>query len=370
MGGRMQRWARVGGAGWAILAAQSVIVSPAVAAASCPTSASAPEAESPFLAAEVSQIGGRQFISWTMHGASHVEIAAGNEIESGRGKAVGRGGKAGQIVLSPAEGNERPFFRLTPDCGHSLVLADRNLSRAKLPNLRDVGGYRTAQGAWVRMGMIYRSGELAGLTHGDLKALERLNLTTVVDLRHEQERQDAPGELPDGTHYVIADVFADPPENLGNAQELIDNGRGDEVLLRLNRAMVSSPSALRAYSALFHLLAQDTDGAALFYCTAGKDRTGWAAAVLLTLLGVPRETVYRDYLLSNGYRSKEIAAGIGKHGAAFVPLERVAPEYLDAAFDEVDRRYGTFDNYLHEGLGLDAQTLANLKSKFLQSDPK
>ncbi|QZP07538.1 tyrosine-protein phosphatase [Caenibius sp. WL] len=346
------------------------MVTPATAAVSpCPASASAAEAESPFLTAEVAQIDGRPVVSWMTRGASHVEIAAGSEMENGRREALGRGGKAGQIVLPPSKGNQRTFFRLTPDCGQSLIVADRDVSRTRLPNLRDLGGYRTAGGAWVRMGMIYRSGELARLAPSDIKALERLHLTTVVDLRHEQERKDAPGELLAGARYVVADVFADPPGDLGNIQELIDSGRGDEVLLRLNRAMVSSPSALRAYSALFHLLAQDTDGAALFYCTAGKDRTGWAAAVLLTLLGVPKETVYRDYLLSNGYRSKEIAAGIGKHGAAFVPLERVAPEYLDAAFDEVDRRYGSFDNYLREGLGLDAKALAKLRDKFLQSGP-
>lgn len=254
MGDRMHKWARAGVAGWAMLVAQCVMVTPATAAvSSCLASASAAEAESPFLTAEVSQIDGRRVISWMTRGASHVEIA--------------------------------------------------------------------------------------------------------------------PGEPLGGAHYMVADVFADPPGDLGDIQELIDSGRGDEVLLRLNRGMVSSPPALRAYSALFHLLAQDTDGAALFYCTAGKDRTGWAAAVLLALLGVPKETVYRDYLLSNGYRSNEIAAGIGTRGAAFAPLERVAPEYLDAAFDEVDRRYGSFDNYPREGLGLDEKTLTNLKNKFLQSGP-
>jgi protein-tyrosine phosphatase len=112
----------------------------------------------------------------------------------------------------------------------------------------------------------------------------------------------------------------------------------------------------------------------VYHCSAGKDRTGWATAVLLTALGASRETVMADYLASNGYlveKNKAMFSAMPAATAAKLqPVFTVRAAYLQAAFDEVDRRYGSFDHYLGEGLGLDDAALARLRARFLAGAPQ
>jgi len=137
------------------------------------------------------------------------------------------------------------------------------------------------------------------------------------------------------------------------------------------------PSAKDAYTRLFASLQATPEGAkkgaVVYHCSAGKDRTGWATAVLLTALGVPRETVMADYLASNGYLVEKNRAMFSamppQQAAKLEPVFTVRAAYLNAAFDEVDKRYGSFDRYLKEGLGLDAVALARLRARFLAGAP-
>ncbi|QZP07619.1 tyrosine-protein phosphatase [Caenibius sp. WL] len=342
-----------------------VAATPAVASEPCPAVEAKHELGSRFSSAEVVRNDQGYLVRWATTGVTRVAIEAGENPDGRGGGLLGVGGPAGEFLAPLSAEGKRTFFRLTPDCGPAIVIADRNLSRPNLANLRDVGGYRTEDGNWVRMGVALRSSELSHLETADRLALEKLNVTTVVDLRHVDERKTEPDDLPDRVRYVVADVFANTSDEMGDVQSLIETGRANEVLIRLNRMMVSSPSARRAYGDMFRILADDTAGPVLFHCTAGKDRAGWAAAALLTLLGVPRETIYRDYLLSNEYRAADIAANVEKLGTAYVPLQRAEPQYLAAAFDEVEQRYGTFANYLRSGLGLNDEEIAKLKRRFL-----
>lgn len=155
------------------------------------------------------------------------------------------------------------------------------------------------------------------------------------------------------------------------AMAAIAAGKGAELLTEANRDFVSLGSAKRAYAALL----EQMDGAPILYhCTAGKDRTGWASAVILTLLGVPRETVMADYLASNSYlrakneRAKEMLAKSGSpiDPSYLEPVLTVRASYLEAAFDEVAKRYGSFDAYVRQGLGLGDAEIEGLKSAYLQ----
>lgn len=353
-------------AGWTVSANGLFSDGRAIAAEMCPVTDGIGRLGASFVTADVQHTAKGYVVSWQAIGTTQVVVSLAGRTLTERDKAGWHGAASGRVVIPVRHAGQRPFFRLTPDCGPALVLAERDISSRRLSNLRDAGGYRTAAGDWVRMGAIYRSNALAGLTRADRQALDRLGIRTVIDLRHVQERTVAPDVLPGGAGYVVADVFADASDPQVDVGSLIASGREYDAIVQLNRAMVSSAAARQAYARLFHTLAADGDGAVLFHCTAGKDRTGWGAAVLLTLLGVPRETVYADYLLSNRYREHEIEAGAHGQGTAFVPLERVDAAYLDAAFDEVTRVFGTFDNYLKQGLGLDDRVISDLKTKFLQ----
>jgi protein-tyrosine phosphatase len=145
-----------------------------------------------------------------------------------------------------------------------------------------------------------------------------------------------------------------------------------QFLVAANRQFVDLPSARKAYAALFGEL-EDGNGEVVYHCSAGKDRTGWASAVLLTLLGVPRETVVADYLASNGYLTDKNAATFQKlppkTAAIMEPLMTVRRAYIEAAFDEAERQYGSIDRYAAQALGLDAAAVARLEARFLEGAP-
>jgi len=334
----------------------------------------------PFTTAEVTSPDGRSFtVSWAAPEASAVTVYAGTDPDRiGRDRPVGKGAAQGNIQVDGLPQAARWYFELVPDRGVPLVVADRSLHLKSAPNFRDFGGYRTTDGRWVRMGALYRSDQLDHLSDADLDTLAKLNVRLVADLRTESERQREPDRLPDGARPLVADVMSDSANGVGGdmrkAMAQIKAGRGAEFLTTANRDFVRSESARRAYNLLFTTLADDTTSA-VYHCTAGKDRTGWASAVLLTLLGVPRETVMADYLLSNAHLAAKNEVSLARMAAA--PAEmRIDPDalkqvltvqasFLQAAFDEVEARYGSFDAYLRDGLGLTETDLAQLRERYL-----
>ncbi|RKN77252.1 tyrosine-protein phosphatase [Streptomyces klenkii] len=312
----------------------------------------------PFTEAAVTDHGdGSYTVSWHAPGVRSVTVYAG-------GRQVARGGARETVTVRGLPAADRQWFRLAPDRGEPLTLADRSLHLASAPNFRDAGGYRTADGRWVRMGVLYRTSELSKLTDADVAKLRRLGIRTDYDLRSPGERAKAPDRIPEGTRYVVADVnggdVTEVPTTPEQAVELMTAG---------GRAYVSLESARTAYGALFRDAADPGAQALMYHCNAGKDRTGWASAALLTALGVDRETVMRDYLATNEYRAKEVAAilaPLSPHDAAVLrPVLEARPEFLNASFTEVEDRYGTFGDYLRKGLGLDDRVLTGLRNALL-----
>ncbi|WP_374649521.1 tyrosine-protein phosphatase [Rhizorhabdus sp.] len=246
------------------------------------------------------------------------------------------------------------------------------------PNFRDLGGYQTEDGRRVKPGLLFRSDQLDRLTDADLATMEGLRLAYVVDLRTESERAREPDRLPRGARHIILDVSADADGSLGGdmrkAQAAIAAGRGVELLEAANRDFVSLPSAQAAYRALFALVADPATGPLVYHCTAGKDRTGWASAVLLSILGVPRERIFYDYLASNTYLAQKNAGILASLKASGAPIDPANLEpvlgvrraYLDSAFAEVDRVYGSMDAYVRKGLGLSDAQIDMIRRKYLE----
>jgi protein-tyrosine phosphatase len=238
----------------------------------------------------------------------------------------------------------------------------QSLGIESLPNLRDLGGYKTSDGATVAGKLVYRSSQLTDISEGDMKKLDNLNLKTDLDLRTAQERNPNPDQLPPGVNSIWLNVLA-------NAA--LGGGKAEAVLKAMYRQFITLPSANKSYSQLFLTLADQKQLPALFHCTGGKDRTGWAAAAFLTLLGVPKETVMQDYLRTNDY----VLPAVQKANAAFVQaggdpsipsaIQGAKKEYLEAAFDEMSTKYGTIEQYFSEGLGIDASQQKALRGLYL-----
>jgi len=231
-------------------------------------------------------------------------------------------------------------------------------------NFRDVGGYLTLSGQRIRRGQVFRSDHLAGLTAADLAQLQQIGVTHSLDFRGVAECAATP--------YAIAGVdrvaLTIEPSVIAKMQALVAQGiepsteETVELMRGTYRDFVNHNAATYGRF-LQHLLAHPTPQ--VFHCTAGKDRTGFAAALLMSALGVDRATIEHDYLLTNQlYRRDPNMEGKGPPHVMQV-LWQVQPAFLHAAFEAVDQQGGMHD-YLHGPIGLRPQDMAELQDRLLE----
>ena len=299
-------------------------------------------------------------------GSVTVEAAPGPD---GPWQTVVQGDAAGTAAIA-AELGPRPYVRLVPAAGAPLTITTRSVGLPSFPNLRDAGGYRTTNGQWVRMGVVYRGGSLI-FPDDELAAVNALGWRTSYDLRTPGENETKPDMLPPGAVRIACNVSGSPTIQI---PELTTVEAVEDLMTRAPVAYLTTEPAVRAYSAMLAGLA-DRDGGAIFHCTAGKDRTGWASALLLGVLGVPEETIVADYLLSNEYYLGSPA--MQAHFASLPPEDRplhsaligVKPEYLQSGLDAVRERFGTMAGYATEALGLTDDQIARLRAKLLVGAP-
>ncbi len=283
----------------------------------------------------------------------------------------------------------------------------RSLGLSGAANARDLGGYRTVDGRTVRAGVALRGDALHRLTEEDLAVVAELGIRQVVDLRGLNEVREngsdrLPGldpaeiarvELSDGVTSIGSgpirvvhlpvyspehDIYVDLRDALSSqdpaAQHaLLGDGGGERIMSEMYRWFVTDPVIRSRFAETVRLLAEPDGTPLLFHCTAGKDRTGWVAAIVLTALGVDRDTVYQDYLLTNERSASTVKRVMDmftqrrvlQDPSLMVPLIRAQAAYLDAAFAAVAEGWADFGDFLAEGLGLDAGTLAALRRNLL-----
>ena len=242
------------------------------------------------------------------------------------------------------------------------------------PNFRDLGGLTAADGRAVRRGRVFRSGHLARLTEPDLVALE--GIRTVVDFRSRTGIEIfGPDRLPDGVRYVSLPIGQtyDPAMRAAMAA-----GRFSELpgLVEGNRALIRDHAA--EFGRLMLLIADASALPLVFHCIGGKDRTGVAAALLLSMLGVPWPTVRADYLASNVYFAPSIDARLarleeragGSPDPADIEAARrffiVEEGYIEAAFDEILTIAGSLDAYVTRNMNVPEVAVQRIREHLLE----
>jgi len=250
-------------------------------------------------------------------------------------------------------------------------------------NVRDIGGYRSTCGREVLRGRLFRGDALGQLSDPDLQRLERLGLRTVIDFRTPGEILfGGPDRLPAGVDYVslpvsggdlraIYELIASG-DHERQRQELSD-GRAAWFMVELNRGFVADARQREAFGTALRLVCAPGRLPLLYHCSGGKDRAGWMTAIVLTAVGVPRELVLRDYLLSNdfhrtGYvklRLDLVKTGIVADPELLRPILEQSATYLGAAFEAADRRYGSFGAFLTCGLEASDAMLGELRRELL-----
>ena len=217
----------------------------------------------------------------------------------------------------------------------STLLHSLGLSGVK--NARDLGGYRTADGKTVKAGLLLRTAALSDATAGDIKILTgKYHLTQMIDFRTNNGARKNPDPKISGVIETNLPIHTGAGGNLSYMN------------------MVTNPNSISAFRQFFAILLAHKNGAVLFHCAAGKDRTGVASILLLSVLNVEKSTILQDYLLSNKYYS-----------SASSQSECVKGAWVMTLFDTIDRKYGSVDNFLSGQLGLTPQNQAQLKAMYL-----
>jgi protein-tyrosine phosphatase len=232
-------------------------------------------------------------------------------------------------------------------------------------NLRDLGGWPAAGGRRVRPGLVYRSASLAQLTDGDVATLAGLGLRAVVDLRGEEESARAPSRLPLGATRIGLPI---EPTVGASLRDLLrrEASTGEDVVLLLDQAYRAyATTHIGQYRRMFALLLDD-GGPLLFHCSAGKDRTGMGAALLLTALGATRETVLADYVATDRHWKREYALPAGTPKPLADALYGTHPALLEAALDAALAAFGGEEGLVADGLGLDPARQRALRALLLE----
>ena len=229
-------------------------------------------------------------------------------------------------------------------------------------NFRDLGGYQSRDGRHVKWGRLFRCGHLADLSDGDLSALQLMGVSKVHDFRRREEQARTP------SRDIAADTIADYQVSIGSMSRFWDVlSAGKLTALSSHELVVNSyreccEEIVPAYKRFMRAILDNARSASMFHCAAGKDRTGIAAALILTTLDVPRETIIEDYLLTlDHFDSEKLLLIVEQHLRDadvdhwqrdwLVPYCSVHRDNIESFLKALDQRYGSVENYLHRALG-------------------
>ncbi|WP_203640908.1 tyrosine-protein phosphatase [Levilactobacillus andaensis] len=260
--------------------------------------------------------------------------------------------------------------------------ASKTIYGTKVPlkgasNVQDMGGIKTKNGHRIKAHRIIRSNKMINYTKNDVKVIKSTyKLKTVVDFRSGNEIKNTPDVKITNVKYIKDGVVKD--SNFGGnsqaefAQQLatMDPNHMPEFY----QGLVSDKISIKGYKVFFNQLLKQKQGATLFHCTDGKDRTGIGAMLFLSAMGVSKQTIMKEYLRSNHNLAKENKIAISamdkvttnKNARAnFRRLKAVKKSYLNAAYKTIDKKYGSVDNFLKTQIGLNAHKKAQLRAMYL-----
>lgn len=285
------------------------------------------------------------------------------------------------VVVQEVSLSEKEWF--------STVIPERNpvssdLQKSRLlpfqrvSNFRDLGGYHCRDGRTVRWGKLFRSGHLAQASMADRRRLSRLGIRTLIDFRSDQEITQEPDRLPEKAKIAVVALPIQQegmPPLAGEIRQMIetrslDGQDPDQTMIEMYRLLAVKYQAV--YREFFQVLLSSKGKPVLWHCSAGKDRAGFAAALLLKVLGVPWQTILEDYLLSRGNiaprRRQLLLVSLlrGRKAARYLQrLNEVEGAWLQAAFQALEDRWGSFDGFTKNALQLKNEDIHLIQNFYL-----
>lgn len=295
-------------------------------------------------------------------------------------KLIGTGFAVAAIAVAVIQFIPAPPLLVPAALPQEQRWAHRLLNFEGISNFRDLGGYSAQDGRHVKWGTLYRSGTLAEASRADLSGLSSLGLETVIDFRSNLEKTEEPNQLPDPPGFTVVDIPVLDDGNkalLNDVMARIESGNFDgfdpnQAMLMANRQFAGEFTP--QFRKFMHTVLEADGAPVLWLCTAGKDRTGFAAAILLRVLGVPQETIVQDYMASEApalaarksqLRMLKLFKG-EEASRKLAILMGVEEAWLQAGFAQIDTTWGSFDNYVHNGLQLSAPDIRRLRGNLLE----
>ena len=279
---------------------------------------------------------------------------------------------------------------LSGECPKPGSVSAQTLNLTGVQNARDLGGYVTEDGRKVKRAVLLRTAKLADANDTDIQTLvNTYHLKQVIDLRTTSEVAEAPDPKIDGvieTHLKILDENAPADDksvlmastyskSFDSVQGLVNLVQSGTVTDDLYTGVLTSQYAQQRYHDFFEMLLANPDGATLFHCKSGKDRTGEAAVLLLTALGVDRETCIQDFALTNDFDKATIDAVVAQAKkitsdksvlTSVAGLVGVTPSYMEKVFDEAEAQYGSMMGFIKQGIGLTDEEIQQLRDMYLE----
>lgn len=275
----------------------------------------------------------------------------------------------------------RHRFRISDDRGTAVNVAARGMGFEGATNFRDFGGYPTHSGGTVGWGHFYRSGNLSALSATDIDYLSALNIDLVCDFRREDEQRRDPSRLPASGHPPRVLSLPITPGSqasalYGDAASLDGRDAMFSFMVEINREFVRTQS--ERFAQMFAAILEHQPRGLILHCAAGKDRTGFAAALILAALGVSEELILQDYLLTRHYFDpwRELPRVRAKYSVdhlddeALLPMLGVDEAYLGAAHAAIAEGYGSMDTYLRQCLGVGDTERRALATRYLESQSR
>lgn len=270
------------------------------------------------------------------------------------------------------KGIAREFFKLKINNSYSEIITNRVFPMDSVQNLRDLGGYITSSNQQTRWGQIYRSGSLSRLSERDTETLSELNIKTIIDFRSKDQTQSKPDRFHSSNYISL-------PLNTSNFTALkgkIKDGnllRGDAIIFTQDLYRNVIENETEKLAAFFNILADQENFPILFHCILGKDISGIVSYLVLRTIDIPQETIDDDYMLSNLYINKNIAAGNVSHltepmQEAMTMISSVDIAYLKYGISCMKKKSGSVENYIKNELKITAEKKARIKKNLLYPD--
>lgn len=276
-----------------------------------------------------------------------------------------------RLVLTLDREHFRPFFHIHRSDGNDLVVSTRFQPFERVRNFRDIGGYFTAEGRQINWGRLYRSGQIGSPTDTDLELLKKLELKTIIDLRDDSEVERLPDNVPGPVQHRR--VFITDSVMVRRASVIVRRHRLSREFTESYKEMIIEQGAA-GIGEVLQILADPDNLPAVIHCTAGKDRAGVVTALILSVLGVPDETIVADYTLSNHFAEAYIweierrisrMRWIGMRKEHFFPMAAARPAVMESTLAYLRETYGSAQAYLLNRAQVTQEDLDRLKENLL-----